>query len=189
MVIFIWKNFFQVLCIWFVTVFSAIFSIYNDLIVFGAISEFSLVNSGFFVHWLQFGARCSHNCSYCYARAVTQMRCINAIISQFYFIFMLERVGTQLSKPQVHHREDWVLRFKMSSTKLPGYDDTVICPYNKCHVILKHRFQTHLVKCERSNSHIKLETCPFDATHRFRAEDKTVSIVFLCGHFVFSELK
>lgn len=63
-------------------VFSAIFSIYNDLIVFGAKSEFALVNSGFFVHWLQFGARCSHNCSYCYARAVTQMRCINAIISQ-----------------------------------------------------------------------------------------------------------
>lgn len=63
-------------------VFSAIFLIYNDLVVFGAKSEFALVKSGFFVHWLQFGARCSHNCACCYARAVTHLRCINAIISQ-----------------------------------------------------------------------------------------------------------
>ncbi|XP_031627943.1 gametocyte-specific factor 1 homolog [Contarinia nasturtii] len=58
------------------------------------------------------------------------------------------------------------------STKLAGYSETVICPYNKCHVILKERIQTHLVKCARSYPNIQLEICPFNATHRFRAEDK-----------------
>lgn len=61
------------------------------------------------------------------------------------------------------------------ATKLPGYDDTVICPYNKCHVILRHRIQTHLVKCARANPDIKLETCPFDVTHRIRIEEMAVS--------------
>lgn len=60
------------------------------------------------------------------------------------------------------------------STKLPGYDKTVVCPYNKCHVILKSRIQTHLVKCEKQHPEIKLETCPFDITHRYRPEDKLV---------------
>jgi len=58
------------------------------------------------------------------------------------------------------------------STKLPGYEDTVICPYNKCHVILRQRIQTHLIKCARSHPDIKLETCPFDVTHRYRKEDE-----------------
>lgn len=61
------------------------------------------------------------------------------------------------------------------STKLAGYDDTVICPYNKCHVILRHRIQTHLVKCARSHPDIILETCPFDVTHRILAEEMAVS--------------
>lgn len=59
-------------------------------------------------------------------------------------------------------------------SKLPGYDSTVICPYNKCHVILKSRIQTHLIKCGRQHPEIKLETCPFDMTHKFRAEEKDV---------------
>lgn len=62
------------------------------------------------------------------------------------------------------------------STKLPGYDKMVVCPYNKSHMILKSRIQTHLVKCEKQHPEIKLETCPFDITHRFRPEEKAVSI-------------
>lgn len=62
------------------------------------------------------------------------------------------------------------------STKLPGYDKTVVCPYNKCHIIMKSRIQTHLVKCGKQHPEIKLETCPFDITHRFRPEEKAVSI-------------
>lgn len=62
----------------------------------------------------------------------------------------------------------------MASTRLAGYEETVICPYNKCHVILRHRFQTHLVKCARSYPDIKLEMCPFDSTHRFPEDEKAV---------------
>lgn len=51
----------------------------------------------------------------------------------------------------------------------------LVCPYNPSHVIMKSRIQTHLVKCEKQHPQIKLETCPFDITHRFRKEDKDVS--------------
>lgn len=61
------------------------------------------------------------------------------------------------------------------STKLPGYEDTVICPYNKSHIILRERIQFHLVRCRRSHPNIKLETCPFDLVHRMRKEDLEVS--------------
>lgn len=64
-------------------------------------------------------------------------------------------------------------------SKLPGYDETVICPYNKCHVILKSRIQTHLVKCAKQHPEIQLDTCPFDITHKFRSEDKLVSFFWI----------
>lgn len=63
-------------------------------------------------------------------------------------------------------------------SKLPGYDETVICPYNKCHVILKSRIQTHLVKCAKQHPEIQLDTCPFDITHKFRPEDKIVRFLW-----------
>lgn len=64
--------------------------------------------------------------------------------------------------------------YKMN-TKLAGYDETVVCPYNSSHIILKERIQTHLVKCARSHPNIKLDTCPFNVTHRYRPEHKAVS--------------
>lgn len=57
----------------------------------------------------------------------------------------------------------------------PGYDETVACPYNKSHVILKSRLQTHLVKCARNYPDIRLVLCPFNVTHRFRPEEKAVN--------------
>lgn len=74
-------------------------------------------------------------------------------------------------------------------SKLPGYDDTVICPYNKCHVILRSRIQTHLIKCAKQHPEIKLDTCPFDVTHKFRPEEKNVR--YLANNFclvLFSEI-
>lgn len=61
------------------------------------------------------------------------------------------------------------------ATRIPGYEDTVICPYNKCHKILRSRIQTHLIKCAKSNPHIQLERCPFDVTHHYAPEDKAVN--------------
>lgn len=60
------------------------------------------------------------------------------------------------------------------STKLPGYENTVVCPYNKSHIILKQRIQTHLIKCAKQHPHIHLETCPFDITHKFPKEEMNV---------------
>lgn len=61
------------------------------------------------------------------------------------------------------------------SSRPPGYEDSVVCPYNKSHIILRHRLQTHLIKCARSNPHIQLELCPFDVTHRIPKEEMAVN--------------
>lgn len=60
------------------------------------------------------------------------------------------------------------------SSKLPGYDEQAVCPYNKCHVILKSRLQKHLINCAKQYPEIKLDTCPFDITHKYRPEEKNV---------------
>jgi U11-48K-like CHHC zinc finger len=39
------------------------------------------------------------------------------------------------------------------------------CPYNSAHQILRHRMQTHLVKCRKSYPDVVMRTCPFDTTH------------------------
>lgn len=55
---------------------------------------------------------------------------------------------------------------------LAGYDEMVVCPYDKCHVIMKQRMQAHLIKCARNHPNMQLEICPFDITHRFPASEK-----------------
>lgn len=64
------------------------------------------------------------------------------------------------------------------SIRLPGYEETVQCPYEKSHIILKHRFQTHLIKCKRNHPDIQLEICPFDQTHHVHKDDLDVSFNF-----------
>lgn len=61
---------------------------------------------------------------------------------------------------------------------MPGYEETVQCPYEKSHIILKHRFQTHLIKCKRSHPDIQLEICPFDQTHHVAKNELDVSFNF-----------
>lgn len=68
-------------------------------------------------------------------------------------------------------------------SKLPGYEETVICPYNKCHVILKSRISMHLSKCAKQHPEIKLEECPFDTTHRIRQEDMNVRFFMVICHY------
>lgn len=88
-------------------------------------------------------------------------------------VFLLQNIEIILLFYLFYIRNCHHWSFKMS-TKLPGYDETVTCPYNKCHIILRSRIQTHLIKCARSHPDIKLEVCPFDVTHRFKTEDKKV---------------
>lgn len=81
-----------------------------------------------------------------------------------------------------HPRSFWRVntkknRIRAKMTSLPGYENSVVCPYNKSHVILSHRIQTHLVKCARSNPGIKLEVCPFNSCHRMRSELFKVSFL------------
>lgn len=59
--------------------------------------------------------------------------------------------------------------------QLPGYDETVECPYNKSHNILKSRIQTHLVKCRKSYPNAVKETCTFNPTHLVNKQEFAVS--------------
>lgn len=55
-----------------------------------------------------------------------------------------------------------------------GYENVVTCPYNPSHQILKHRFQTHLVKCRKSYPDQLLKICPYNATHHIREPEYKV---------------
>lgn len=65
----------------------------------------------------------------------------------------------------------------------PGYNETVVCPYNKAHVILRSRFLTHLARCARNYPHSELVECPFDFRHRIMPDDLQVcALKDFCSH-------
>jgi U11-48K-like CHHC zinc finger len=57
-------------------------------------------------------------------------------------------------------------RMNSYSSPAPGFDNMLSCPYNSAHQILRHRMQTHLVKCRKSYPDVAMKTCPFDTTHK-----------------------
>lgn len=63
-------------------------------------------------------------------------------------------------------------------SQLQGYSKTVVCPYNKSHLILMERMQTHLVKCGRNYPDIVLKKCPFNVCHLMPEADLEVYCVF-----------
>lgn len=73
---------------------------------------------------------------------------------------------------------------------LPGYEEgTVMCPYEKSHIILKTRIQNHLIKCARNHPEIHLERCPFDVTHHLRPEEKDEHIKSCPARVSFDEYR
>lgn len=48
---------------------------------------------------------------------------------------------------------------------LNGYESIIECPYNRAHQLLKHRFQTHLVKCRKNYPNVQKVQCPYNAVH------------------------
>lgn len=40
------------------------------------------------------------------------------------------------------------------------------CPYEISHMIMRKRFQVHLVRCRKSHPKAEVVTCPFNITHR-----------------------
>lgn len=64
--------------------------------------------------------------------------------------------------------------WQLSMENRPGYKETVVCPYNKAHVILKSRFMTHLIKCEKNYPDSELIKCPFDTSHRVMPDELAV---------------
>lgn len=58
---------------------------------------------------------------------------------------------------------------------IPGYGETVVCPYNSAHVVMKARFVTHLLRCEKNHPNSELVKCPFDLTHRVMPDQLQVS--------------
>jgi len=53
----------------------------------------------------------------------------------------------------------------MEALKGCGYDETVICPHNESHLILKSRLQRHLIRCTPRHPNNDKVTCPFNSTH------------------------
>lgn len=47
------------------------------------------------------------------------------------------------------------------------HEDTVICPYDPHHKILRARLAVHLVKCSKQHPNANLVTCSYDSTHRY----------------------
>lgn len=73
----------------------------------------------------------------------------------------------------------------MSNHELPaGFekDDMTICPYNKAHHISLDRLQTHLYKCRKAHSDIKLAICPFNTTHHIPELELQVSLLIFILH-------
>uniref|UniRef100_A0A182S2M0 CHHC U11-48K-type domain-containing protein n=1 Tax=Anopheles funestus TaxID=62324 RepID=A0A182S2M0_ANOFN len=45
-------------------------------------------------------------------------------------------------------------------------DEMMICPYDKSHIIVRHRMPYHLVKCKKHHDKAQMmESCPFNAMH------------------------
>lgn len=73
---------------------------------------------------------------------------------------------------------------------LPGYEEgTVMCPYDKSHIILRSRIQNHLIRCARNHPDIILERCPFDSTHHLRPEEKEAHILSCTSRATFDEYR
>ena len=56
-------------------------------------------------------------------------------------------------------------------TGLLKHEETLTCPYNPSHQILKSKMTVHLVRCRRSNLDKKVEICPFNSSHHVKKED------------------
>ena len=52
--------------------------------------------------------------------------------------------------------------------------DLLVCPYDKSHLIMRKRFQVHLVRCRRSHPNANKVTCPFNVTHRLNKAELAV---------------
>ncbi|KAH0566965.1 uncharacterized protein LOC123269809 [Cotesia glomerata] len=54
--------------------------------------------------------------------------------------------------------------------------DSVICPYDRSHIIDRSRLQRHLVKCSKNFPPNYKETCPFNATHLMSESELKIHI-------------
>lgn len=55
-------------------------------------------------------------------------------------------------------------------------DDTVVCPYNKAHEILKPRYAHHLLKCRKQHPNSGLDICVFNSTHHIPKEEMALHL-------------
>ena len=56
-------------------------------------------------------------------------------------------------------------------TGLLRHEETLTCPYNRSHQILKSKMTVHLVRCRRSNLNALVDICPFNSSHHVKRED------------------
>ncbi|KAH8381113.1 hypothetical protein KR200_002020, partial [Drosophila serrata] len=57
------------------------------------------------------------------------------------------------------------------SKDVPHFQNYVMCPYNKSHILLPSRLAAHLIRCARNYPSSKLVRCAFNNTHLYSADD------------------
>lgn len=61
-------------------------------------------------------------------------------------------------------------------------DEFLICPYNKAHVLIRHRMPKHIAKCCKNYNGEPLTVCPYNAMHMVpqqKLATKTISSILL----------
>lgn len=59
------------------------------------------------------------------------------------------------------------------------------CPYNKAHLIIRHRMPFHIVKCQKSYAGPPLDTCAYNAMHRLPAGAMTKHLEQCAEYHIF----
>lgn len=73
-------------------------------------------------------------------------------------------------------QEILLLMWKLQLFSLRDPEETVSCPYNKAHQIIRKRMQTHLVKCSKNYQDTNLQVCIYNAVHKVPEPEMKVDI-------------
>ena len=47
-------------------------------------------------------------------------------------------------------------------------EDLVVCPYDKTHVIRKHRLERHFIKCRKTTINKNITSCEYNFCHKIK---------------------
>ncbi|CAB4064213.1 unnamed protein product [Lepeophtheirus salmonis] len=97
-----------------------------------------------------------------------------------------------LTIPEIipHHPKTHKLRPIRLKKKLEGLtmNKTVVCPYNRTHIVSADRIQYHLMKCKKKHPHLDYVVCIYNATHHI-ARSEEIEHMRECPDRIFEEME